>query len=389
MHVSSREKERIESALREIDACGSEGDRTEVVLIRQQRALHTSYVEACAKIERFGDTMRASDEDLVALSFPMRLTQRTRASVEDGLYRSFLHFLQDLHGSVCNHHGGALADSVTNVHTFLAKLTNVLTLESCRILDGVVSHAEARSVCVSYIEKCRAVAVREESAYMLTLDQSCAVVLEALSRFSTRAADMRKAVTTRMRAFLKTCERKGLSTAAARLLREPHLQTAMSKHGWLLGGVFEDAKIVRIYELLLLTHIELAQTLSWQRRRVSWLASANSANRCWCGVSTGTGVEGILVHAPAHMRRFSGEERVRLLLETQEVPFSCYLSSSGVANVILELLHGRRLPLNRIAATYANRILTFEFCKYENAARTILEDTIRPWLKRVQSDLVY
>lgn len=388
MHVCCREKELIDSALREVDSTGSEDDCAEAILIRQQLALHASYVEACAKIERFGDSLRSSGEDLVPMSFPMRLTQRTRASVEDGVYRSFLRFLQDLHGSVCNQHRGVLADSVTNVDTFLAKLTNVLTLESCRVLDGIVSHAEARSVCVTYIEKCRAAAVREESAYALTLDQSCAVVLDALSRFSTRAADIRKAVTTRMRAFLKTCERKGLSAAAARLAREPQLQGAMAKHGWLFGGAFEDVKVVRIYELLLVTHIELAQTLTWQRRRVSWLSAANSANRCWCGVGIGTGMDGLLVHAPAHMRRFAGEERVRVVLETQEVPFSCYLSTAGVANVVLELLHARRLPLNRIGAAYANRILTFDFCKYESAARNILEDTVRPWSERVHSDLV-
>ena len=100
------------------------------------------------------------------------------------------------------------------------------------------------------------------------------------------------------------------------------------------------------------------------------------------------GVDGTLLHAPAHMRRFSGDERVRVVLETQEVPFSCYLSTVGVANVVLELLHTRRLPLNRIDAAYANRILTFDFCKYENAARNILEDTVRPWCERMHPSLV-
>ena len=152
MHICYREKELFDSTLRQIDSGGSESDRAEAVLIRQQLALHASYVEACNKIERFGDSMRAAGHELVPLSFPMRLTQRTRASVEDGMYRSFLRFLQDLHSSVSNQHVGALADSVTNVDAFLGKLTNVLTLESCRVLDGIVSHAEARSVCVSYIE---------------------------------------------------------------------------------------------------------------------------------------------------------------------------------------------------------------------------------------------
>ena len=171
-----------------------------------------------------------------------------------------------------------------------------------------------------------------------------------------------------------------------RLSRESQLQAAMSKHGWLFGGAFDDAKLVRIYELLLLTHTELAQTLTWQRRRVSWLTAANPAHRCWCGVGIDTGgVDGALVHAPAHMRRFDGEERVRVVLEPQEVAFSCFLSTAGVANVVIELLQTHRLPVNRIDAAYANRILTFDFCKYESAARNILEDTVRPWCDRMHS----
>ena len=300
--------------------------------------------------------------------------------------QSFTRVLQDLHSSICELHGRGLHNAVTDVDGFLAKVANVLTLESCRVLDAGVSHGEARAVCQSYVEKCRAAAVREESVQMLTLDRSCGVVLDVLARFGTKAVEMYRAVPTRMRAFLKAAERKGTSAAAQRLAREPQLQAALAKHGWLFGGDFDDAKLVRIYELLLLTHTELAQTLTWQRRRISWLAAANPAHRCWCGIGVSTGVDGALVHAPAHMRRFAGEERVRVVLETQEVPFSCYLSTAATASVVIELLLTRRLPLNRIGAAYANRILTFDFCKYESAARNILEDTVRPWCDRVHSD---
>ena len=54
-----------------------------------------------------------------------------------------------------------------------------------------------------------------------------------------------------------------------------------------------------------------------------------------------------------------------------------------MANVVIELLRTARLSLTRIDATYASRILTFDFCKYESAARNILEDTVRPWCDRV------
>ena len=86
------------------------------------------------------------------------------------------------------------------------------------------------------------------------------------------------------------------------------------------------------------------------------------------------------------MRSFVGGERVRVGIEAQEVPFVCYLSAASVANAVLELLREHRLPLNRISAAYATRIMTFDFCKYERAARNILEDTVRPWVAKANVD---
>ena len=378
MQVDQREHERIAAALAAVDAGGSPNERTEAVLVRQQLALHASYVDACAKLEAHADEMSASGAHLVSLRFPLRLTPRTRTSVEDGIHRSFLRFLQDLHGTV-------LGDAVASVDAFLCKLANVLTLETCRVLDRLVMHAEASQVCASYVEKCRAAAVREERENLRALDGACAGVLGALSRFSTRLAKISRDVPGSTREFLRQSEREGLSSAARRLEREPQLQDAIAKHrGWLFGVEGDDAKVWRIYELLLLTHLELAQALTWQRRRVAWLSSASSANMCWSGIAVATGLEGALVHAPAHMRCFAGEARLRLVSERREAPFACYLSLAGVANTVLELLHARRLPLDQLDAAYASRILTFDFCKYESAARNILEDAVRPWCERVR-----
>ena len=228
MHIGHREREHIDSALGAINAGGSESDRAEAVHVRQQLVLHASYVDACAKIEAFADAMRAKNVQLVPLRFPMRLTLRTRKSVEDGMYRSYLRCMQDLQVTVASQHDGVLGDAVANTDAFLAKLAHVLTLESCRVLDGLVSHAEARDVCASYIKKCRADVVREESANLLSLDPACEVVLGELRRFGTRAADIYRSVPTRMRAFLKTAERKGIAKAAARLARERRAHGAVA-----------------------------------------------------------------------------------------------------------------------------------------------------------------
>jgi len=382
MHLRQSEAALYDAALSSIDAHGIEAERSEATHVRQQLALHASYVNACGTIECFSNELRATIEHLVPLRFPIRLTQKTRECVEDGMFRSFLRFLQDLHSSAIAQHATGVDDDVTNVDTFLTRLANVLTLESCRVLDGAVSTCEARNVCLSYIDKCRLEVVRHESAQLLSLDAACGIVVDCLRRFGKASSQIGKSVVARMRAFLKTAQRKGLSTAVARLERARQLRGMVAKHAWMRGGTLDDARVERIYDLLLLTHNELAHGLLWQQRRISWLASANAANRCWCGLALATGVDGTLVQAPAHMQSLAGSGRVRVVLETNEVPFACYLSAVGVANLMDELLRERHLPLNRISAAYASRILAFDFCKYERAARNILEDTVRPWHER-------
>jgi hypothetical protein len=323
----------------------------------------------------------------VLLRFPIRLTQKTRESVESGLYRSFHRFLQDVHSAVVAQHGGAIDDSVTQVEPFLVRLANALTLESCRVLDGAVTMREARKVCTSYAEKLRHETVMDESRNMGSLHDACEVAINCLRRFSKEQARIGKDPVTRMRAFLKTAERTGLRNEALRLRQDRLTRQAITKHvDWLndLGRSFDDERIKRVYDLLVLTHIELTQALRWQQRRITYLRASQVAHAAWCGVSLSTGVDGTLLHAPAHMRVFSSEDRVRLVVFKGEVAFAHYVSTVGVANVVIELLHSRRLQLHRIDSTYANRVMTYDFCKYETAARNILEDTVGPWAERMK-----
>lgn len=166
MHLRSAEVALNNSTLLSVEKRGPDALRAEATFIRQQLALHASYVNACGNIEAFSDAMRGSTAHLVPLRFPIRLTQKTRECVEDGMFRSFLRFLQDLHGLVLEQHEGGVDDAVTGVDAFLTRLANVLTLESCRVLDGIVHSCEARNVCLSYIEKCQLEVVRKESCGM-------------------------------------------------------------------------------------------------------------------------------------------------------------------------------------------------------------------------------
>ena len=383
MRLLASEAAAYGAAIALVEKRGTDADRAETTLVQQQLALHASYVRVCETIEAFSDEMRASGAHLVPMRFPIRLTPKTRECVEDGMFRSFLRFLEDLHAAVLLQHKDGVDDLVADVNAFLTKLANALTLESCRVLDGEASAAEARGVCISYIAKCCLGVVRLESAQLLQLDEACAVIIDCLKRFNMAASTIRKSKGARMRAFLRTAQRKGIRTAARQLQAARQTRILLEEHDWLHGSEFDDARAERVYDLLVLTHADLAQGLMWQQRRIAWLASANAANRCWCGLALATGVvEGALVQAPAHMRSLACAERLRIVLETEEVPFACYLSVVGVANLTIELLRARHLPLNRIGATYAERILAFDFCKYERAARNILEDTVRPWHAR-------
>ncbi len=387
MHIRRTDAELYHALLLSVERRGEEPFRSEGTFIREQLELHASYVNACAKIEAFADKVRESGAYLEPLRFPLRLTQKTRESVASGMYRSIYRFLQDLQGAVVAQHGGAVDDSVTQVEPFLARLANALTLESCRLLDGKVLSREARKVCISYAEKLRYETVMDECRNMDSLFYACQVAINCLIRFDKERARIGKDPVARMRAFLRTAERKGLRNEALRLRQDRQARQAIAKHiDWMhdLGRTFDDERIGRVHELLTLTHVELAQALRWQQRRITWLKAANVANCAWCGVSLSTGVDGTLLHAPAHMRVFSSEERTRVLLDKGDMPFAHYLSTVGVASLVIELLHSRRLQLHRVDAAYANRVMTYDFCKYETAARNILEDTVVPWAERTK-----
>ena len=387
MHIRRSDAELYHALLLTIERSDEEPLKSEGTFIREQLELHASYVNACAKIEAFADEARESGAHLVRLRFPIRPTQKTRESIENGMHRSFYRFLQDLHAAVVAQHGNAVDDYVTQVDPFLARLANALTLESCRLLDGKASAREARTVCITYSEKLRRETIHADCRSLGELHCACEVAINCLRRFSREKARIAKDPATLMRAFLRTAERTGLRNEALRMRQDRQVRQAIAKHvDWMndLGRTFDDERVGRVYDLLVLTHVELTQALRWQQRRITWLKAASADNCAWCGVSLSTGVEGALLHAPAHMRVFSCDERVRLVLDKSEAAFAHYLSTVAVANTVIELLHRRWLQLHRIDSTYANRVLAHDFCKYETAAQRILEDTVAPWAERVK-----
>ena len=391
MHVSGSERALIERVFRAVETRGTQELRDEAAVMRAQLARHAQYVHACAKLEAFSDDLHAPGTPLVPLRFPIRLTGGTRASVQTGVYRSFVRFVQDLHELVMVAHGGELDDACTDVPEFLDRLAGALTLETCRVLDGEASHAEAVRVMAHHAERCRAVEVRRESEALVPLGHACDAVVLILRDFGRTLSGRAKGVAGRMRTFWRAADRKGLRPAGAVLLATVHLRATLAAHRDWLGGEAmhaSDEEQVRLFERLKQAHRGLAETLTWQARRVRWLTAATSAHACWCGLVFTRGVEGALVHAPAHMRSFATGERLRVRRDAQGAPFTCHLSAACVGNAVAELLREGHLVLNRVGVGYATRIVTFDFCKYEKVARNLLDDHVRPWAARLQKELV-
>jgi hypothetical protein len=391
LQLGASERALFERAFAAIEERGTQEMRDEASVMRAQLARHAQYVRACARIEEFSDKMRSIGAPLAPLRFPIRLTDGTRASVQAGMYRSFTRFVEDLHDAVLVEHGGELDAACTDLPAFAEQLAGALTLEACRVLDGEVTHAHAVRVVVHHVEQCRLAAVRKESEALLPLGSACESIVEILRFFGRTLATCAKGLAGRMRTFLRASDRKGLRAAGKTLLETGHLRDLLAPHrDWLSGEAraADDAQMVRMCTLLQQAHSGLAEALTWQSRRVRWLAAAHSSNACWCGLSITSGVEGSLLHAPAHMRSFATGKRMRVARVEQGAPFTCRLGAACVANTLVDLMRDGHMVLNRVSAGYATRILTFDFCKYEKVARNTLDDHVRPWAARVCGSLV-
>ena len=214
MHIRRSDAELYHALLLTIERSGEEQLKSEGTFIREQLELHASYVNACAKIEAFADEARKSGAHSARLRFPIRPTQKTRESIENGMHRSFYRFLQDLQGAVVAQHGGAIDDCVTRVEPFLSRMANALTLESCRVLDGEGFDARgAHGVHTRTPKSCRLEHDATPRAHELWANciARASVLIDCLRRFSReQARDRARTPQRAVRAFLKTAERTGL-----------------------------------------------------------------------------------------------------------------------------------------------------------------------------------
>lgn len=399
--------EEVERRVRE----GGDAEQLEQLsLVQQQSDLLVQYHATCAKLQAFAKDLREREEVLVPFRFPLRPTPRNRTSIEEGVARSFARFVEDLYVQCLTTNARQL-ECLRHVgnSSFVAHMVRMLTSASCRVLDRELSDRDARNLCEQSIERHRAMLIREERGELVEVSRACALVAELMAlfcrRWSVRKKSASRADTVAVgRAFLKSAARQGqgLSHAVHTLCKRRRMAAVFEGHTWLTKQYagFSDEEVLDVCNRLVGSRAQIERAVRWEVRRIEWLSAANAANVCWGGVTVASDLasidvtgsafssetwatDGAIIHAPAHMGAFGKLERLRLVAEPQTAPFTSFLGTVRVTNVLLDLLTTGHLVLSRISAEYAQRIVTFDFSKYESASRRIVEDTLCPFGKSV------
>lgn len=398
----------VEEVAQRVEEADEEEQHAQLVHVRQQLDLLVQYQATCAKLQTFSKDLRDHGALLVPFRFPLRPTPRNRQSIEEGLTRSFKRFLEDLYVQCLTTNAQRL-ECLRHVSDspLVTRLTSTLACASCRVLDRELDASQAVRNCVRMLEAYRLGLIRAERESLSEVREACLVVAELMAlfcrRWSVRKRSVSRADTVTVgRAFLKTAARqgKGLSYAVHTLCKRRRMATVFEVHAWMTKQYADlsDDEVLDVCNRLVDSHVHLAQVVNWEARRVEWLCAASVANGCWDGVALAPSqpavladgdpddvvaqtwaTDGAVLHAPAHMGAFATLEQLRIVTESQTAPFSCFLSTVRVTNVLLELLHSHRLVLNRISAEYAQRIATFDFSKYESAGHRIVTDTLKPF----------
>lgn len=378
-------------------------------LVQQQLDLLVQYQSTCAKLQAFSHSLRERGDALVPFRFPLRPTPRNRTSIEEGVARSFVRFVEDLYVQCLTTNARQL-ECLRHIGNspLVAHMARTLTSASCRILDRELCEKDARALCEQSIERSRSALIREEREALVEMTRACTLVAELMAlfcrRWNARKRSASRADTVAVgRAFLKTAARQGqgLSHAVHTLCKRRRMAAVFEGQAWLTkqyAGFSED-EVLDVCSRLMASHVLIERAVRWEMRRIDWLSVANVANACWGGVTIASSslpmdasdevlspsdtwaTDGAVVHAPAHMGAFVKLERLRLVAEPQTAPFTSFLGTVRLTNVLLDLLSTGQLALGRVSAEYAQRIVAFDFSKYESASHRIVEETLRPFGK--------
>lgn len=357
------------------------------VLVRQQTEVMNRYCKILKLLHDYEQTMAQNGVRLVTTKFPVKLLPKTKEYVYQGLANSLASFVNAVH----------TASMITSVSTlrpkqpsanadWVSSLATSLFSEYQGVLTERVTCKKALETMLDLLEHLATRSIEEEQTRLRGASACCASVRNVCVLFGRRLLHGKKrscpaARQKAARSWLATAEREltddALSTCRPWLKDVVPMVSAFSSTEHLDDDAADD-----LYTCMETEHDKLATALALEMRRLNWLLSAPLDSPCWSGLvitpdSCDHAFDERVLTPPAHLGSFAtGRLRVTADPRSLHTAFSCGLATVRVARLLTQLLRGGHLPVDKLGMTFANRVVVYEFAKYEHATLRIEGDTL-------------
>lgn len=403
---------------------GDNGALSHACFARDQLELVRRYLRICARLESHGAKLLTKDPPLVPIEFPVPPLPNTRLCITEGIERSFVLFCRHLHQLTLTIEPRRLAHmtpaTMTSLVAFVNEVACSLSDAVRDVMDHEVSEATARERvamrCAAFATAC----VETECARLRGLVDDCDGLGNALRDFLSKRQlttrqlarfgdddDARVAAKARLvRKWAAGMVRRGRGEAMRALLARPG--AAKRVRAWpapeMAAVRCVAAEFARrrcgarddddengnfhadVYDAIVLVGGALAEICASEAAAARALLGQGADGSCWSTLSVELDSLAMdhapLLQAPGHLAVFvRGRLRVRV---AADAPLGTELAGVRLARAFETLLRERHLPLDRLGADYANRIVVCEYVKYERAVLSIEAETLEPLGEELQ-----
>ena len=402
---------------------GDNGALSRACFARDQLELVRRYLRICKRLEGHGAKLLTKDPPLVPIEFPVPPLPNTRLCIAEGIERSFVLFCRHLHELTLTTEARRLAPMTNATMSSLVAFVNEIAAELSDAVRDVMDHEVSEATARERVAKrCTdfAVACSEaECARLRGLVDDCDGLGNALRdflakrRLTTRQLarfgdddDARVAAKARLvRTWAAGVVRRGRGEALRALLARPG--AAKRVHAWpapmvaatrCVGAEFARRRCgardddengnfhAEVYDAIVLVGGALADLCMVEAAAARALLGKGARESCWSTLSVELDSLAMdhapLLQAPGHLAVFArGRLRVRV---AADAPLGTELAGVRLARAFETLLCERHLPLDRLGADYANRIVVCEYVKYERAVLSIEAETLEPLGEELQ-----
>tara|TARA_B110000902_G_scaffold12942_1_gene15672 strand:- start:2787 stop:4013 length:1227 start_codon:yes stop_codon:yes gene_type:complete len=362
------------------------------LLIRQQTETLTRYCGVLKLLHDYENTMANDAVRLVSTRFPVDLLPRTKQYVMQGLANSLSSFVHGVHSASMATSVPTLRSKQPGVHLcnseWATSLATSLYNEFKSVLDGQTA-MKARTTMLRLLEDLATLAIEEEQSRLREVSECCSCVRTACVLFGRRLLSCKK----------RSCgaaRQKAARSWLAATRREVTSEALVTCRPWLTGvtemvsvfdanGPLDDDAAEGLYACMEAEHDKLATALAFELRRINWLLSASPESPCWSGLvitpdQCDHAFDERVLTPPPHLGSFAtGRLRVTADPRSLFTAFSCGLAVVRVARLLAQLLRDGHLPVDRLGRSFANRVVVYEFAKYEHAVIRIEGDTLVPF----------